>query len=69
MTTIKEILNNNIEIIYKHGTNPSHYTITPYSYIPKLGKKLTTNCYTDIGQGLLECLNEIDVEKSGDEQL
>lgn len=59
VTTIKEILNNNLEVFYQPGTNPAHYTITPYSYIPKIGKKLTTNCYTDIGQGLLECLNEI----------
>jgi len=59
METIREILGNSVEIIYKLGSNPAHYTITPYSYIPKIGKKLTTNCYHDLGQGLLECIVEI----------
>lgn len=57
--TIREVLNNECEIEYKPGTNPAHYAITPYSFIPKIGKKLTTDCYTDIGQGLLECIHEM----------
>lgn len=61
MTTINEILNDSVEIIYKSGTNPAHYSITPYSYVPKIGKKLTSNYYTDIGQGLLDCLQNIDM--------
>lgn len=64
LDTIREILNNSIEIVYQPGTNPAHYTITPYSYAPKIGQKLTSNCYTDIGQGLLECLLDIDKEGS-----
>lgn len=60
LTMIKEILHNSVEIFFEPGTNPSHYYITPYNYMPKIGKKLTTNYYTDMGQGLLECLNEID---------
>jgi len=60
METIKEILDNSIEVIYKPGENPAHYTVTPYSYTPKIGKKLTTDCYSDLGQGLIECLSEID---------
>jgi UDP-glucose 4-epimerase len=59
METIREILNNSCDILYCPGTNPDHYTITPYSFIPKIGKKLTTDCYTDLGQGLLECIHEI----------
>ncbi|VVB88579.1 GDP-L-fucose synthase [uncultured archaeon] len=63
-STIKEILSDySIDVSYQHVTNLNHYSITPYSYIPKIGKKLTTNCYTDIGQGLLECIHEIDAEK------
>lgn len=69
MDTIKEILDNSIDITYRPGTNPAHYMITPYSYAPKIGQKLTSNCYTDIGQGLLECLLEIDKEGIAREQL
>ncbi|MBU0469565.1 MAG: NAD(P)-dependent oxidoreductase [Candidatus Omnitrophica bacterium] len=56
--TLTEMLKDKVKIEYKPGTNPHHYSMTPYSYIPKIGKKLTSNCYTDLGQGLLECLEQ-----------
>lgn len=63
---IKEILNNKIAIEYRsidENSSPYdselHYTITPYCFNPKTGKKLIGNCYVDIGQGILECLHEI----------
>jgi UDP-glucose 4-epimerase len=62
LTMIKEILHNSVDICFEPGSNLSHYYITPYNYMPKIGRKLTTNCYTDMGQGLLECLSEIDQE-------
>lgn len=61
--TIKEILGNKVEIEFEELTPDSlrsaHYSLTPYSFIPKIGYKLTTNRYLDMGQGLLECINEI----------
>jgi UDP-glucose 4-epimerase len=60
ITMMREILNNQIDVEYWPGTNPAHYAVTPYSYIPKIGSKLTSNCYIDMGQGLLECLHEMD---------
>ena len=36
-----------------------HFYITPYSFRPKVAKKLAANPYHDMGQGLLECLEEI----------
>ncbi len=60
LSTIKEILGNKISLdIEDPHFDPAHYNLTPYSFVPKIGYKLTTNCYLDIGQGLLECLNEI----------
>jgi UDP-glucose 4-epimerase len=59
---IKEILNRDLIIEYKNpeGKNiEGHYTITPYKFIPKMGKKLVSHCYTDMGQGLLLCMQEI----------
>jgi UDP-glucose 4-epimerase len=59
---IKEMLNNKIDIEFDksiNNSNQAHYNITPYSFIPKIGTKIVSNCYTDMGQGLLECLNEI----------
>lgn len=61
MMIIKEIFNDEIEIIYPEGRrNTDHYSYTPYSFSPKIGHKLVGNCYVDIGQGLLECLEFMD---------
>lgn len=59
LETISEIIQFPLQVEWTSSENPDHYKITPYSYTPKIGKKLTSNCYTDLGQGLLECLAEI----------
>lgn len=41
-----------------------HFFITPYSFRPKTAKKLVTNPYHDMGQGLLECLEEIYLDSA-----
>jgi len=61
---ISEILNNKIEIKYSGIDNGAHYEMTPYSYTPKIGHKMTSKRYIDLGQGLLQCLAEIDQELS-----
>ena len=58
--TIREILSNQIEINFKASKSDTpHYNITPYSFIPRIGHKLVTHEYVDMGQGLLECISEI----------
>lgn len=59
---IKEMLKNNISIEYvrpKSDDPMDHYTITPYTFLPKVGKKYVKHYYTDMGQGLLLCMQEI----------
>jgi UDP-glucose 4-epimerase len=46
-----------------------HFAITPYSFRPRVAKKLVANPYLDMGQGLLECLGEIYLEETGDGSL
>lgn len=41
-----------------------HYAITPYTFRPKLGRKLVSPSYVDLGQGLLDCLEEIHQQLS-----
>ena len=60
---ISEILDNKVDIKYGKGKN-AHYKYTPYSYIPRAGKKLIMNSYRDLGQGLIEILDEIHRNKS-----
>ncbi len=62
LTMIKEILKTNIEIEFtppKSEDPMDHYKITPYTFIPKIGKKYVKHYYTDMGQGLLVCMDEI----------
>ena len=57
---VREILGNRVGIEFSGGElNPAHYSTTPYSFGPRMGRKLVTNHYVDMGQGLLECINEI----------
>ena len=67
---INEIMNFSIEIrsnVENSDVSGSHYNETPYSYIPSVGKKIITDTYCDLGQSLIEILNEIDVNKSIEE--
>jgi len=68
---IKEMLGNKIEIIYKPRKSDTHYKITPYSFSPKLGRKLVNNPHIDMGQGLLNCMAEIyeDIHKEKYERM
>jgi UDP-glucose 4-epimerase len=59
---INEILSRKVSIDYAGSFDEAHYNVTPYMFTPKVGKKLVSNCYVDIGQGLLECLQEISHE-------
>ena len=56
---IKEILKKEITIEYVQPEVDEHYKITPYTFIPKTGKKYVRQCYTDMGQGMLLCMQEI----------
>ena len=45
----------------EHGLS-GHYAITPYAFRPQIAEKLVNNPYLDMGQGLIECLEEIYTE-------
>jgi len=59
LTMIQEMLPFKIEIEYHSAESPLHYKITPYNFTPKVGKKITTNIFIDMGQGLLQLIEEI----------
>ena len=56
---IKEIMGNRIELNFVPSTRKAHYKISPYNFSPKLGKKLISNPYVDMGQGLLLCMTDV----------
>ena len=59
---VKEMLNGNIELVFLPSVSKTHYEITPYNFSPKISKKLVSNEYYDLGQGILECLSEVKKE-------
>jgi UDP-glucose 4-epimerase len=63
LSMIKEIFEDNIKIIYKPSDEQHHYQITPFSFRSQVAERLTPNTFIDIGQGILEVLNELHHEK------
>lgn len=59
LTTIKEMIGKGIKVKFTNNNSVKHYTITPYNFSPKLGKKLTSNTFIDFGQGLLQVIEEV----------
>lgn len=59
---INEMFGNTLKIDYTEhpqDIRDTHYQITPYSYNPKIAKKLVCESYLDLGQGLLDCIESI----------
>ncbi len=59
---IQEMIGQKISLEFSESFSDFHYTLTPYSFTPKIGSKLSSNLYTEMGQGFLECLQEISNE-------
>lgn len=71
LVMIKEILNNKINLEFVGPSDEGHYEITPYNFSPKLAKKIVDEHYIDLGQGILNMINEIYTElrhKAGAEE-
>jgi UDP-glucose 4-epimerase len=69
MLMIREITGLPVEVDYVQDYPPllGHYTVTPYSYQPKIARKLVSSYYLDMGQGLLDCLHEIAAPPAADQ--
>lgn len=57
---VQEIINKDIDINIIPREDNCHYTLTPYTFNPSVGMKITRNEFIDFGQGLLDCLSEIE---------
>ncbi len=66
MLMISEMLENKVTLDCQNLGLEAHYNITPYTFKPKLGKKLVVNPYIDMGQGILDCIHEISDELGKD---
>ncbi|MCR4666579.1 MAG: NAD(P)-dependent oxidoreductase [Desulfovibrio sp.] len=55
---IGEMLGKKLTIKYQNDPNSGHYQITPYAFMPKLGRKLVPPLTVDLGQGILRVMEE-----------
>ncbi len=63
---INEILGGSLTINLNDDGYHNHYKTTPYSFHPTRSKKLVANPYIDMGQGLLDCLKDIEENQPND---
>jgi len=66
LTMIREMLNNKINIKMVNQKSQTHYQITPYNFGPRLGRKMVSNVYIDMGQGLLQVMSEVFAQVHSD---
>lgn len=59
LSMIKEIMNNEIEVLYSDESFEGHYKITPYSFKPKVALKISPKNFHDLGQGVLDSIYDI----------
>ncbi|MEA2019608.1 MAG: NAD(P)-dependent oxidoreductase [Campylobacterota bacterium] len=63
-TMVNEILGGKLKVNLNDNGYHNHYKTTPYSFQPTRSKKLVANPYIDMGQGLLDCLKDIEENSS-----
>ena len=59
MKMISEMIPGGVKLDFQGKIDEGHYVMTPYGFHPKVGHKLVSNDYVDLGQGLLDCMAEI----------
>jgi len=67
-TMFSEILGRSLDVEYvqaPQGEPDGHYQMTPYAFNPRVGRKLTSNDYVDMGQGILQMLEQLYHEGRG----
>lgn len=65
MKMVSEILGGGVRIEFKGENSGVHYAVTPYAFNPTIGRKFINTLHVDIGQGLIDCLADIDGRNRG----
>ncbi|TGM44524.1 NAD(P)-dependent oxidoreductase [Leptospira biflexa] len=60
---LAEILGRPDSVSFNEGDQVGHYVRTPYAYQPKLGRKYIPPMHVDLGQGLLQLIEEVKGKK------
>jgi UDP-glucose 4-epimerase len=60
---LAEILGLPQDVDFVESDYPGHYVRTPYAYQPKLGRKYVPPMHVDLGQGLLQLIEDVQKER------
>lgn len=61
---LAEILGFSQQVEFTDIEQTGHYIRTPYAYQPRLGRKYVPQLHVDLGQGLIELINEIQKDNA-----
>lgn len=64
LTMVKEMLDGKVEIEYAKPSRSFHYEVTPYTFSPRVAKRIISDTYLDLGQGILKCIENMYKEIS-----
>jgi UDP-glucose 4-epimerase len=56
---LAEIMGLPDSVDFRNQSYAGHYVRTPYAYLPKLGRKYSPQLHVDLGQGLLQLIDEV----------
>lgn len=56
---VSEILGFDAQVEFEERKSQGHYVRTPYAYMPKPGRKYISQLHVDLGQGLLQLIDEV----------
>ena len=59
MKMLTEILGIESQVEFVEAQQAGHYVRTPYAYLPKLGRKFIPQFHVELGQGLLQLVDQI----------
>ena len=65
---LSEMLDRKVKIDFLPPGRTVHYEITPYSFMPRIGKRLMGKTYRDFSEGILETICEVHRQLNGGEQ-
>jgi len=64
---LAEILGYADDVLFIDGEYEGHYVRTPYAYQPRLGHTYTPPLHVDMGQGLLQLIDEVRSQLEGEQ--
>jgi UDP-glucose 4-epimerase len=66
---IQEIMGGKVEIEFNpEQRDPEHYEMTPYRFTPRVARKMVPNVFVDIGQGILDLVEEVYLQNGQKEE-